>query len=76
MLHFNPFPPNDAIWRHETFSHVWQCPWEVGSAIAERAGQGEVGGCTRRVQTVWPCLGSVVERSWSALGGPFLPFLA
>ena len=30
---------------------------------AERAGQGEVGGCT------WPCLGSAVQRSWSALGG-------
>ena len=28
-----------------------QCPWEIGSATAERAGQGEVGGCTRRVQT-------------------------
>ena len=27
-----------------------QCPWEIGSATAERAGQGEVGGCTRRVQ--------------------------
>ena len=53
-----------------------QCPWEIGSAIAERAGQGEVGGCTRRVQTTWPCLGSAVERSWSALGGPFPPFLA
>ena len=28
-----------------------QCPWEIGSATAERAGQVEVGGCTRRVQT-------------------------
>ena len=45
----------------------------------ERAGQGEVGGCTRRVQTAWPCLGSAVERSWSAHGLFFsysrLPFL-
>ena len=53
-----------------------QCPWEIGSATAERAGQGEVGGCTRRVQTEWPCLGSAVERSWSALGGPFPSILA
>ena len=30
--------------------------WEIGSATAERAGQGEVGGCTRRVQTAWLCL--------------------
>ena len=29
-----------------------------------------MGGCSRRVQTAWPCLGSAVERSWSALGGP------
>ena len=49
---------------------------EIGSATAERAGQGEAGGCTQRVQTAWLCLGSVVERSWSALGRPFLPFLA
>ena len=27
-------------------------------------------------QTAWPCLGSAIERSWSALGGPFPPFLA
>ena len=43
---------------------------------AERVGQAEVGGCTQRVQTAWPCPGSVVERSWLALGGPFLSFLA
>ena len=29
---------------------------------SRRAGQGEVGGCTGRVQTVWPCLGSAIER--------------
>ena len=23
-----------------------QCPWEIRSATAERAGQGELGGCT------------------------------
>ena len=33
--------------------------------------QGEVGGCTRGVQTAWPCLGSAVERSCWELGGPF-----
>ena len=33
------------------FNGIAQCPWEIGSATAERAGQGEVGGCTRRVQT-------------------------
>ena len=35
----DPFPPNDAIWRHETFSFMMSHPWEIGSATAERAGQ-------------------------------------
>ena len=41
---------------------------------AERAGQGEVGGCTRRVQTAWPCLGSALNSPWLELGRPFLGF--
>ena len=71
-----PIAPNVVIILSASSCDFRQCPWEIGSATAERAGQGEVGGCTRRVQTAWPCLGSAVERSWSALGGPFLPFLA
>ena len=44
-------------------------------------GQGEVGMCTRRVQTAWPCLGSFIEmamsglrcrNAWVSSGGPFL----
>ena len=31
---------------------------------------------TGRAISAWPCLGSAIERSWSALGGPFPPFLA
>ena len=73
-----PIAPNVVIILSASSCDFRQCPWEihVGSATAERAGQGEVGGCTRRVQTAWPCLGSAVERSWSALGGPFPSFLA
>ena len=59
---FSYFLPNDCIWRRETFSHFWQCPWDWGSAWAERVGQGEVDGCTWRVQTAWPCLSLPVER--------------
>ena len=44
-----------------SWCHFQQCPWDLGSAWAERAGQGEVGGCTRRVQTAWPRLGSCVR---------------
>jgi len=41
----------------------------IGSALAERVGQGEVGGCTRRVLTALPHLGSTVERPWLVLFG-------
>ena len=41
--------------------HFRQCPLGIGSASADRAEQGEVGGCTQRVQTAWPRLGSAVE---------------
>ena len=34
--------------------------------VSRKGGTGG-GGCTRRVQTAWPCLGSAVERFWSAL---------
>ena len=33
-------------------------------------------GCTRRVQTAWLHLGSSLEVTWLALGGPLLSFLA
>ena len=46
---------------------------DIGSVLAERAGQGEVGWFTDRVQTAWLCLGLALERPWLALGGPF-PF--
>ena len=75
-LNHIPLIPNVAYMylHHETFSFTsWKCPWDLGSARAERAGQGEVGGW---VQTAWPCLGSVVERSCWALGGPFPSFFA
>ena len=38
--------------------------------VSRKDGTGG-GGCTRRVQTAWTCLGSAVERSWLAPGGPF-----
>jgi len=34
---------------------------DLGSASAERAGQGEVGGCTQRVQTAWASQGPALE---------------
>ena len=55
--------------------HFWQCPWDLGSVWAERVGHGEVGGCTQRVQTALPCLGSSLETTWLVPRGPFLSFL-
>ena len=45
---------------------------EIGSTWAERAGQGELGGCTRRVATVWLSLGSALKTPWLVPGGLFL----
>ena len=39
---------------------------------AERAGKGEMGGFTRRVQTAWPSLSSALETPWLPLSGPLL----
>jgi len=37
----------DTYMRHTTFSlwcHFWQCPWDSGSASAERMGKGRWAG--------------------------------
>ena len=41
-------------------------------ASAERVGQGEVGGVTRRAAYTWWLLGLVVKGPWLGLGGPIL----
>ena len=45
---FNPLTPDDALWHCQflaTCYHV-QSVLKIGSALAERVGQGEVGGNT------------------------------
>ena len=42
----------------------------AGSALAERVGQGEVGGVTRRVLCTWWLLGLALKRPWLVPGGP------
>ena len=64
---------------HETFSFMMSLPaMSLGLrfCVSRKGGTGEVGGCTQRVQTAWPRLGSSLEATWLALGGPFLSFLA
>ena len=49
---------------------------KIGSVLAERVRQGEVGGCTALGNSAWRVLQLPVEKPWSALGGPFFCFLA
>ena len=44
--------------------------------LAERVGQGEVGGVTRRMLCTWQLLGLVVKGSWLAPGGPIPTLVA
>ena len=71
---------DEAVYRRHEISSVMsdfrQCPWEIGSAPAERAWQGEVGGCTRRVQTAWRCLGLALKSPWLEPSGPLLSSFA
>ena len=42
----------------------------MGSVLAERVGQGEVHGVTRRVTCRRSLLGLAIKESWLGLGGP------
>ena len=52
---------------------------KIGSVLAERVGQGEVGECTPlgdSAMSAWWLLQLAVEKPWSAPGGPFICCLA
>ena len=49
---------------------------KIGSAVAERVGQGEVDGCTPLGDSAWRLLQLAVEQPWSMLGGQYVCFLA
>ena len=74
------FMAHSAYKHHETFSFMMSfLSMSFGDRFCfSRKGRirGEVGGCTQRAQTAWPHLGSAIETTWLALGGPFLSFLA
>ena len=50
---------------------VAQFVLKIGSALAERVGQGEVGGSTALADRAWQLLQLPIERAWSVLDGPF-----
>ena len=69
----------DANSRHRDSAACYQLAQSVlniGSALAERVGQGEVGGCTALGDSAWWLLQLAVEKPWSVPGGPFVCFLA
>ena len=47
----------------------------MGSALAERVGQGEVGRSTALADRAWRLLQLAIEKAWSALDGPLFCFL-
>ena len=50
-------------------------PLKIASALAERVGRGEVGGCHLKGDSAWWLLQLAVVKPWSMLGGVFC-FLA
>ena len=74
-----PLTTDDTFWHRLTFATCYQLAQsilKIGSALAERVGQGEVGGCTPLGDSAWGLLQLAVEKPWSAPGMPFVCFLA
>ena len=73
-LLFNPLTMKDDYSRHRNSAACYQLAQSVlkmGSVLAERVGQGEVGGCTALADSAWRLLQLAIERVWSALDVPF-----
>ena len=69
---------NDDCSRHQNSATCYQLAQsilKIGSALAERVGLGEVGGCHLEVDSAWWSLQLTVEMPWSMPGGPFFHFL-
>ena len=64
-VHFNPLTTDDAFWRRQTLAACYQLALSVlkiGSVLAERVGQGEVGGCTPLGDSAWRLLQLAVKK--------------
>ena len=54
--YFNPLTTDDAFWRHQILAacyHLAQSILKIGPVLAERVGQGEVGGSTTLPDSAW-----------------------
>ena len=70
-----PLTSDAAFWRCQILAACYQ--WvqsvlKIGSALAERVGQGEVGGSTALPGSAWWRLQLPVEKPWSMTGGSFV----
>ena len=64
MHSFNPLTTNDDYSRHQNSAacyHLAQSVLKMGSALAERMGQEEVGGCTGLADSAWWLLQLAIE---------------
>ena len=74
----NPLTTNDD-YSHQNLAACYQLAQSVlkiGSALAERVGRGEVGGCHLEGDSAWRLWQVAVEKPWSMPGGPLFCFLA
>ena len=76
---FNPSTTYDDYSRHRNSAACYQLAQsilKIGSALAERVGRGEVGGCHTEGDSTWRLMQLAVEKPWSMPGGPLFCFLA
>ena len=75
---FNPLTTDDAFWHCQFLAtlSVGAICLKIGTVLAERMGQGDVGGCTHLAYSTWWLLELPIDKPWSMLGGPFVCFLA
>ena len=75
----NPLPTDDTFWRRQILAACYQLAQsilKIGSVLADRVGQWEVGGSTALPDSACWRLQLPVEKPWSMTGGPFVCFLA
>ena len=76
---FNHFATDDAFSCRLTLAACYQLAQsilKIGSALAGKVRQGELGGCTPLADIAWRLLQLAIEKPWSMAGGPFVCFLA
>ena len=71
LTHYQPMTPYGVV---RFWPHVISSVLKIGSVLAERVGQGEVGRCTTLADSAWWQLQLPVEKPWSMPGGPGFHF--